>query len=82
MELYKEILTRVLEKEEIHVIFPNLQIDPSRIVAMECYRVLRNIKEIVEDESLSDPECYLRIEEIVLQLEELGSDGKNRHDFL
>jgi len=81
MELYKELLARVLEGEEVQVVFPNLKIDAADIVEMKCYQALQEIKAIIEDDSLTDSECYLKIEAIVCLLEELGSDGGNRHDF-
>ena len=47
----------------------------------ECYNALEKIKRIVEDDSLDDPECFMKIEEIVRTLEALGSSGGSRHDF-
>ena len=37
MELYKEILAKALEKEELHILFPQLQINAAQIVELECY---------------------------------------------
>lgn len=81
MHLYKEVLIRVLEKEEINTFFPNLNIDAREIVKLECYRALQKIKAIIEDDSLEDQDCFRRIEEIICVYENLGSDGGNRHDF-
>ena len=78
MDLYKEILAKVLEKQKIHVTFPDLQINANEIVALQCYLGLQKIKTIIENDSLSDFEC---VEEIVCLFEKLGSDGGNRHDF-
>lgn len=78
MELFKEILIRVLEKEEINIIFPNLKINIADIVEMQCYQTLRKIKTVVENDGLCDFEC---IEEIVSIFEDAGSNGGNRHDF-
>ena len=78
MELYKEILAKVLEQESIHVIFPDLNINASEIVETQSYRALEKIKAIIEDDSLSEFMC---IEKIVCVLEEIGSDGGTRHDF-
>lgn len=36
MELYKEILAHILQNEELHVIFPNLEIDAAAIIEGEC----------------------------------------------
>jgi len=78
VELYKELLAKVLEQEAIHVVFPCLNINASEIVELQCYRALKKIKAIIEDDSLSDFMC---IEEIVCVLEEIGSSGSTRHDF-
>lgn len=48
---------------------------------MRCYEALRKIKNILEDESLTDTVCFQKIEEIIKVFEEIGSDGGSRHDF-
>lgn len=78
MELYKEILAKVFEKEEIHIIFPNLKLNAEGIVEKECYKALKKIKAIIENDSLSDFDC---VEEIVCVFESIGSNGGGRHDF-
>ena len=81
MELYKEILIQVLKNQELSVTFPNLKIDGAEIVEKECYKALRRLKDIIHDDSLSDGECFQKIEEIICCFEELGSSGGMRHDF-
>lgn len=81
MDLYKEILAKVFEREKIHVIFPNLKISAAEIIDIESYRALQKIKAVIEDDSLSDEFCFLKIEEIVCAFEALGSDGGGRHDY-
>ena len=81
MDLYKEILAKILENEEVHIVFPNLKVDAADIVEMKCYQALQKIKAIIEDDNLTDSECFMKIEAIVGLLEELGSDGGPRHDF-
>lgn len=81
MELYKEILAQILKSEEIHITFPNVQIDAAKIVELECYKALQKIKAVIEDDSLDDKSCFMKIEEIVRIFEDLGSNGGNRHDF-
>ena len=44
-------------------------------------RALEDIRRLLDDDSLDDPACFLRIEEIVNIYEELGSDGGGRHGF-
>ena len=41
MELYKEILSRMLREETVHVVFPDLKIDGEKIVQMGCYQALQ-----------------------------------------
>lgn len=82
MELYQEILRHMLAEGKIQVSFPELtNSDSTKIVELECYRALRKIKAILEDDSLEDSECFYRIEEIVCVFEDLGSDCGSRHDF-
>ena len=81
MTLYKEILAHALSKGEIKITFPGDAKDLSKIVEGEAYKTLLRIKEIITDDSLDDPECFMKIEEIVCAFEALGSDGGSRHDF-
>lgn len=45
------------------------------------YRALQEIWEALRDDSLEDPECFWRIEEVVKIYESIGSNGGFRHDF-
>ncbi len=81
MELYKEILIKVLEKEEAEIYFPNLKLSAEEIVENVSYRTLKKIKEIIQDDSLTDEQCFTQIEEVICVLEKIGSDGGSRHDF-
>ena len=81
MELYKEILAHALMYGEIQITFRGQEPDISRIVEDTCYKALQRIKAVIEDDSLEDKECFMKIEEIVNVLEDIGSGGGNRHDF-
>ncbi|MBR6728141.1 MAG: hypothetical protein IKM08_08090 [Clostridia bacterium] len=81
MQLYKEILCELLSKETVTVSFSGLKASANELVEMTCYQALKRIRSILADSSLSDSECFVKIEEIVCLLEELGSDGGSRHDF-
>ena len=81
MELYKEILAKALENEELHILFPQLQINAAQIVELECYKILQKIKAVIESDGFSDAECFVKIEEIILAFEDAGSGGGARHDF-
>ncbi|NLS84126.1 MAG: hypothetical protein GXZ14_00720 [Ruminococcaceae bacterium] len=81
MDLYKEILTKILKEQKIEVVFLNLKISAKEIVEMECYRALQKIKSLMEDEGLEDKDYFIKIEKIVWVVEQLGSDSGSRHDF-
>lgn len=80
MELYKEILAHALMRGEVEITFPG-ECDPAEIVEGECYKALEKIKAVIRDDSLSDEECFMKVEEIVNVLESVGSSGGFRHDF-
>lgn len=81
MDLYKQILIKALAHQEMEVRFPNLSLNGDALVHSICYTALARIRDIVRDNTLSDPECFDRVEEIVRALEAVGSDGGFRHDF-
>ena len=81
MELYKEILIKILEKEEALIRFPNLKINATEIVKPESYKALYEIKKILENNSLSGAECFAKIERIICIFEQIGSNTGERHDF-
>lgn len=81
MELFEEILIHTLKSGEIKITFPGKDQDLAKIVEGECYKALQKIKAIIEDDRLDDPNCFLKIEEIVCVLEEIDSNGGARHDF-
>lgn len=81
MNMDIEILAHYLARENAHIIFPSLQLNAKEIIEQQCFQALKKIREIVRDDTLEDAECFERIEQIVCALEEIGSDGGNRHDF-
>lgn len=82
MDLYKELLISVLSRSAVQVEFPYITINPSEIVEGECYQILQEIKDILENEALEDSECFLRIESIMQIMESRGITIANRHDFV
>ena len=44
MELYKQLLIRLLEKEDIQVYFPQLEADVQQIMEQTCYQALKKLK--------------------------------------
>lgn len=79
MELYAEILAHALAERSIQVTISGA--DVQRLAEDACCRALRDIKAILEDDTLSDETCFAKIEAIVRVYERLGSDGGSRHDF-
>ena len=61
--------------------FPDLKLDAKKIVELECYKALKEIRNILDDDSLDDATCFQTIEEIVCVFEEMGFNGGSRHDF-
>ena len=56
-------------------------LDIQKLVESSCYQALEQIRSILRDDSLSDPECFQKIEKIVEVYEHLGSGTGGRHDF-
>lgn len=48
---------------------------------LQCYITLAKIKHVLEDDTLTDRDCFQRIEEIVSIYEEMGDKIRFRHDF-
>lgn len=81
MELYRDMLCRILESEEYEIILPRWKINVEEMMELKCYQALNEIKKILEDESLDDIDCFERIEKIIAVFEKLGSGIHERHDF-
>lgn len=81
MELAVSLLSKLLENRQISVSFPQLDLTAPEMLESVSYQALRQIREILLDDALSDPECFHKIEHIVRVFEHLGVDCGNRHDF-
>lgn len=77
MELYHKILADYYAKHG----YLDQMVDGTAVVRDMCYQAICEIKAVLEDDSLDDSECFMRIERIVCVLEELGLDAGTRHDF-
>ena len=77
MELYEAILYEALVKE----IMEKTELKYADIIEMKCYQAIKEIYAVVADDTLEDPECFRRVEQIVCVLDELGIGGGGRHDF-
>ena len=80
MELYKDILCTLLQNAAVDVRFPDLAL-PCDFFGTVCYRTLKKIKAVIEDDTLDDPTCFSKIEEIMEIFEELCGKIPHRHDF-
>ena len=81
MEFHKEILSQMLSRYELQVTIPQLELDIKSLFELECYRALYEIKCILEDNNNSDEDCFIKIEEIIHIIDELGASSSIRHDF-
>ncbi len=81
MELYHDMLCKILESEEFQVLLPKWKMSIEEMIEMKCYQALNEIKKILEDESLNDSDCFESIEKIITVFETLGSGINERHDF-
>lgn len=80
MELKRDIITNYIGKlisDELR----RMDINSNDVVDTTSSIALTKIRDIVIDETLNDPECFHRIEEIINILDEAGIDYGTRHDF-
>ena len=82
-EFYASILARVLIDAGAGVVVGGTDSDEiiKYMAETECCEALRKIRDILDDDSLSDEACFGRISRIVSLYEELGPGGGARHDF-
>jgi len=52
-----------------------------KIVNGKCYEILCEIQKIVRDDTIDDPECFKKVEELVCLFEREGLGAGGRHDF-
>jgi hypothetical protein len=81
MDLYKDILINLLKESTVEVRFKNFRFHSDEVVESECYKALRAIRAILNNDKLDDYECFRRIEMVVCLFEEIGSGGGSRHDW-
>ena len=79
MELWRELLISGLQNESYKFEYINDK-TIKEIVENTCYKVLLQIKQTIEDESLLDKDCFIKIEEIICTLEK-NNIFCDRHDF-
>ena len=79
MELWRELLISGLQNEnyEFNCVNDNVL---KEIIENRCYKVLQQIKKAIDDDALSDKDCFIKIEELLCVLEE-NNIFCDRHDF-
>ena len=72
MDLYKELLLKILEGERVEVTFPNLKINPEYIIQIECYTAVVAISAIVANNAMNDKEKIKEIKKTIASLKNYG----------
>lgn len=78
MELYEAMVRRMAESAAANALH-SLDLPP--MVDNLCYHTLRRIEAVLADDSLDDPACFHKIDEIVQAFYAIGSHAGGRHDF-
>lgn len=78
MELYRDMLCRILESEEFESLLPKWKMDVEKMMELKCCQALNEIKKILEGEALDDIDCFERIEKIISVFEKLGEGCKGK----
>ena len=79
MDLWRELLINGLQNESTKFdnFNDNVLID---VLEKQCYKVLEQIKQTLDNEILTDEDCFNKIEKIICALEQNGIFC-DRHDF-
>ncbi len=80
---YSEAVHTILVNAYAKKLVPNppTQEELKELTKGICYRTLNQIRKILDNETLDDSECCMKIEEIIGTLESIGTDGGSRHDW-
>ena len=78
MTLYEEILWGCLRDIQVQVTFPNLTVNPSDLVEMKSFLAIERIRDILEQEELTDQERAMQIRYVIYTLEAEGISIKRR----
>lgn len=81
MDLITQLFTKALENQKITVSFADESFDIQKSLESASVAALGRIREILNDATLEDPECFKKIEAIVCEYEALGLHCGDRHDF-
>ncbi len=82
MTLDQELLQGLLRSQPMEIRFPGLKEGSlAALLHSAAYQALEEITRTVRDETLDDPQCFEKIEQIIGILEKHGIDPGFRHDF-
>ena len=77
---YKELLIGLLQKKAVEVRFPDLNMDIDALADLESCKALKKIRDILNDRTMDDPECFDAIERVIVEFETMCF-SLYRHDF-
>ncbi|MBS6367633.1 MAG: hypothetical protein KH420_09835 [Clostridiales bacterium] len=83
-QFYEELLANALAQELLHYIqylLPIFDRNATAITELKCYHILAQIRQVLNNETLTDTDCFERIEEIIKIFDAHSITGLNRHDF-
>lgn len=81
MEQELRVLAKLLIEQGAAVRIDCGGVDLNALMESRCRQALAEIRMVLDDETLDNPACFRRIEQIVRIFEALGPGGGSRHDF-
>lgn len=78
---YKELICAIFQNQRVELVFPDMEENIAKIVELKCYKILKQIRNVITNDNLSDESCFLKIEEILEIFNENGIFTGTRHDF-
>lgn len=81
MEFYLNILAKLLIENGAQVTISCGEETLEQMMKERYCQALKEIRDVLDDDTLDDPECFQRIEKIVEIYESFGADAGSRHDF-
>lgn len=75
------MLQEIWETEEMEGLLKKWNLELAERIELRCYQALVEIKGILEDDTLTDAESFMRMERMICVFEKLGSGIDGRHDF-
>ena len=79
--LLEELIHTAIRDGDVKVTVSFDADDLVEIVNKKCYTILSEIQKIVRDNTIDDPECFMKVEELVCLFEREEISAGSRHDF-